>query len=150
MSSSSSRTQVIGWTITGTVAVVAAGLVYASLAWAGFCAGDCSGGPGPDSLYGGNANQTIEGLGSADDLYGGGGQDNVQGDGGATDYIEVESGNGENGRGGEGVSDIVKVWGDSGTDNAYGGAQENDYCYVDVPPGGDDNWDNTCEQVRKQ
>ncbi len=79
-----------------------------------------------------------------------GGQDNVQGDGGATDYIEVESGNGENGRGGEGVSDIVKVWGDSGTDNAYGGAQENDYCYVDVPPGGDDNWDNTCEQVRKQ
>ena len=132
MSSSSSRTQVIGWTITGTVAVVAAGLVYASLAWAGFCAGDCSGGPGPDSLYGG------------------GDQDNVQGDGGATDYIEVESGNGENGRGGEGVSDIVKVWGDSGTDNAYGGAQENDYCYVDVPPGGDDNWDNTCEQVRKQ
>lgn len=139
------------WAIAAFIAMLVAVLVYATLAWAGYCAGNCTGTAGVDSLYGGAADQNISGLGSGDELYGGAGQDNVSGDGGAVDYIDVESGNGENGRGGAGVTDIVKVWNDTGSDFATGGAELNDYCYVDVPPNGNDTWDHfACEQVKKR
>lgn len=148
MSSPTLTRSMAGWgTVLLTAAVVAA-LAFAAAAWATNCSGDCSGGPGSDLLDGSPADQTMSGEGSDDQVYGRGGKDNVQGNGGATDYLEANLGNSDRAAGGPGVTDISIVWQDAGTDYAYGGENLNDYCYVDVTFG-DDNWDTSCEIVKK-
>lgn len=129
-------------------ATLVVGLVFAVAAWAQYCPGDCTGGPGADTLSGSGNGQKMEGRGSGDSIYGYGGTDNLKGEGGAGDRMEAGNGNGDRAAGGTGTSDDSIVWGDSGTDYAYGGQHLNDRCYVDVN-GGNDQWDGSCEVVKK-